>query len=83
MIKKIIVIIVIVALIVLLIAWGVDYFRYKDSKPPVFCIEQSIYDYANGSVHECIGLGYKVYRYDLETLKTREFVMIWEKMKKK
>lgn len=83
MIKKIITITICITFILLVVTWAVDYFRVKDDKPPMFCLKQEKIVLNNGIIYECIGLGYKVYTYDLETLNSREFIMIFGKRKER
>lgn len=66
--KRIIENIVKVLIILLVIAWIViifiDFFRAKSEKNPMFCISENIREYDDGETYECIGLGYKMYRYN-------------------
>jgi len=45
-----------------------DYQKVKNDKKPTFCIRQTLYDYIDGSVEECLGIGYKVYYYNRENV---------------
>ena len=56
-------IIILVIIIVWIICFFIDYFRARQSKMPLFCIQSSVKDYNDGTVESCLGLGYKVYKY--------------------
>lgn len=59
-----------------------DYFRIKDDKKAIYCVKNIIYDYTDGSVEECIGIGYKVYYYDRPNINVKsEIGPFWIKMK--
>lgn len=83
--KKIINNIFRILLIILIVAWigiiVVDYFKVKDGKEPKFCMSESTKTYSDGTVYRCIGLGYKVFRYDRESISAIEFgpIFIQEK----
>lgn len=66
--KRIIENIVKVLIILLVVAWiviiFVDYFRAGDGKNPKFCISESVIKYNDGETYKCVGLGYKMYRYN-------------------
>ncbi len=57
-----------VLMILLIIAWitiiFVDFFRTKSEKNPMFCISEKTIKYNDGETYECVGLGYKMYRYN-------------------
>ena len=50
-----------------------DYFRVRQSKNPLFCINESIKEYEDGSTYICMGLGYKVIRYNRDCISASEF----------
>ena len=65
-----------------IIAWValvvIDYFRVRDEKKPLFCwFNETTTTYENGTVDECIGLGYKVIKYNREDFKAIEFGPFW------
>lgn len=66
--KRIIENIIKVLIILLVVAWIViifiDSFRTKEEKDPMFCIKERTIKYDDGETYECIGLGYKMYRYN-------------------
>ena len=66
--KRIIETILKVVIIVLIVAWVaivfIDFFRSKSEKNPYFCIKTQTKVYDDGTTYECIGLGYKMYRYN-------------------
>lgn len=57
-----------VLFLVALIGWVTivfyDYFRSKNGKDPKFCIKEVTHKYSDGDTYECLGLGYKMYRYN-------------------
>ncbi len=63
-------IIILVIIIVWIICFFIDYFRARQSKMPLFCIQSSVKDYNDGTVESCLGLGYKVYKYDRTSINT-------------
>ena len=44
--------------------WVIDFIQVKRDKEPVFCLKETIHTYDDGTVNECVGLGYNVYTYD-------------------
>lgn len=54
-----------------------DYYNVNQEKEPKFCLKTEIFEYEDGSVTLCTGLGYKVYRYEREILNAREFGPFW------
>ena len=60
----------------------IDFFRFKDGKDPKFCIKEETKTYENGNVEYCLGIGYKVYNYNLEDYTRREFGPFWMKEEK-
>ena len=50
-----------------------DYFRVRQNKDPMFCISETINEYADGSTYVCSGLGYKMIRYNRDCLSASEF----------
>lgn len=53
--------------------WLFDYFRMVNNKEPKFCLKEEVYKYDDGTVKECIGLGYKVYEYNRTSYKAKQF----------
>lgn len=66
--KRIIENIVKVLVILLIIAWIViifiDYFRVGQGKNPKFCLTEEVIKYEDGETYKCVGLGYKMFRYN-------------------
>lgn len=66
--KRIIENIVKVLIILLIIMWiiviFIDFFRAKSEKNPKFCISEEVIKYDDGETYKCVGLGYKMYRYN-------------------
>ena len=57
-----------VCIIALAVIWLTDFFRMRDDKEPVFCLSKKTHEFEDGTVDECIGLGYKIYDYHRESL---------------
>lgn len=57
-----------ITIIVLAFIWITDYTRTKDNKEPKFCLSKQTHKFDDGKVTECIGLGYKIYKYDRSTI---------------
>lgn len=67
---------------ILAFVWLVDYFRVSRESKPIFCLSNKTHEFEDGTVKECVGLGYKVYTYDRESLgKGVEFGSFFTKMK--
>jgi len=76
-----------IAIILLFIGWIsiiiIDYKKVQNDQKAIFCLEIIIYEYEDGSVEECQGLGYKVYYYDRTSLNVKtDFVTFWMKIRK-
>ena len=72
--KKIFDVVFWVVIIGLAIIWLTDFINVKNDKDPVFCISQKTHTFDDGTVEECVGLGYKVYTYDRSSFsKGRQF----------
>ena len=52
----------------LAIIWITDFINVKNDKDPIFCISQKTHTFDDGTVEECVGLGYKVYDYNRTSL---------------
>jgi len=82
MLKKVLNVLIILIFIVWCYLIISDYLRVKNDKKAIYCLEHVIYDYTDGSVEECVGLGYKVYYYDRTSVNVKtEFGPFWKKMK--
>ena len=55
-----------VAFAILAFIWIFDFFRVRTENDPVFCIRERTHQFDDGTVDECVGLGYKVYDYNRE-----------------
>jgi hypothetical protein len=71
-----------IVLWLVLFAWMalvlVDFFKTREEKDPVFCwFNNKTTEYSNGTVTECMGLGYKVINYNREDFKAIEFGPFW------
>ena len=61
--------IVILALVIIwIIIFFIDYFRARQSKTPIFCLFEETKEYDDGTVYSCAGLGYKMYKYDRNSI---------------
>lgn len=61
--------IIILALVIIwIIIFFIDYFRARQSKTPLFCISEQTKEYDDGTVYSCTGLGYKMYKYDRDSV---------------
>ena len=54
--------------VILMSVWLTDFFRVKANKKPVFCLSEKTHQFEDGTVNECVGLGYKVYEYHRQSL---------------
>lgn len=81
MIKKIFNILILILFISWIYIIFSDLSRVKNDEKAKFCIKNTIYDYVDGSVEECTGLGYKVYYYDRPSVNVKtEFGPFWKEM---
>lgn len=72
-----------VVIVILLFTWIMDYINVRNDKKPSFCIKNITHKFEDGTVKECIGLGYKVFTYDRSSMtKGSEFVPFFIDMKK-
>lgn len=69
---------------ILAFVWITDYIRVRDNKEPNFCISKKTHEFDDGTVKECIGLGYKTYSYNRTSMATGiELVPFFMNMKEK
>ncbi len=76
--SKIIGILLWIVLLLFLVAIGWDYVNFKMNKEPMFCIKKETTKYDDGTVDICTGVGYKVFKYDRESFRGREFGPFWK-----
>ena len=70
-------------IICLAIIWLVDFFKLQNDKDPAFCLSEKTHEFKDGTVYECKGLGYNIYKYDRESIDvTRQFSPFFIGMKK-
>lgn len=63
--------------------WIVDFNKVQNEKKPIFCISKKNHEFEDGNVEECIGLGYRVFEYNRESIKgVRQFSPFYIPMKK-
>ncbi len=55
-------------IIIWIIIFFIDYFRARQAKTPLFCISEETKEYDDGTVYSCVGLGYKMYKYDRDSV---------------
>ena len=61
----------------------IDFINVNQEKEPIFCIHEEWTQYDDGTVELCAGVGYKVYRYNRESIKGSEFGPFWIEEKTK
>ncbi len=71
-----------IVLWLLLFAWMAfvftDYLKVKNNKEPKFCwFNKQTTKYEDGQVTSCMGLGYKVIKYDRKSFNAIEFGPFW------
>lgn len=67
---------------IMAVTWIMDYMKARDNKEPQFCLSKKTYEFEDGTVDECLGLGYKVYKYNRTSMATgSEFVPFFVDMK--
>lgn len=65
--------------ILLMCLWTYEFYRVRNGYEPQFCIKKDVHVYVDGDTEVCIGLGYKVYKYDRYNIVGTEFVSIFAK----
>lgn len=82
-IKKIFDVVFWVGIIVLTIIWVTDFVKVQQKQEPVFCLVKRTHEFKDGNVDECVGLGYKIYDYNRESINNvRQFSPFFIDMKK-
>ena len=71
-----------VIIAVLAIVWLTDFIKIQNDKEPVFCLSEKTHKFDDGTVDECVGLGYKIYDYNRKSIDAHQFGPIFIKMKK-
>lgn len=72
-----------VGIILLAAIWLTDFIKVQNEEEPKFCLVQKTHEFEDGTVDECIGLGYKVYTYDRDSIgSARQFSPFFVGMKK-
>ena len=71
-----------VVISILAIVWLTDFIKIQNSKEPVFCLVEKVHEFEDGTVDECIGLGYKIYDYNRDSITAHQFGPLFIKMKK-
>lgn len=57
----------------------VDFSNVKKEQGPSFCFHHKIHTYEDGTVEECLGMGYKVFTYQRESIHDlAEMVPSWQ-----
>ncbi|MEG2250533.1 MAG: hypothetical protein RSD09_03035 [Bacilli bacterium] len=57
-----------ILLITITLIWTIDYFNVAFKKEPMFCVTEEIKTYKDGYIKTCNGLGYKIKKYNRESL---------------
>ena len=64
--------------------WFSDYTRVNENKEPKYCVLTKIHEFEDGKVSECVGLGYKTYKYERNSMPNAiEFGPFFMKMRGK
>lgn len=69
--------------IIFLIFWlftvVVDFSNIKKEQDPIFCLRHKTHTYEDGTVEECLGMGYKVFTYKRQSITDLvEMVPSWQ-----
>ena len=66
-----------IMLSIIILAWVVlvliDFYNVQTKQQPKFCIKEETHKYSDGTVYECTGLGYKVFKYNRKSFSAVEF----------
>lgn len=82
MIKKILNVAFWVIFSVVFVIWVIDFVQTQRDKDPIFCLKKITHQYDDGTVDECVGLGYRIYNYNRSTLPSGvDFAPIFVKMR--
>lgn len=68
MLKKILNVLFWVVFVVLLTIWIIDFVKIKSNNDPIFCLKKEVHKFDDGTVDECLGLGYRIYNYKRSSL---------------
>ena len=72
-----------IAITCLAIIWITDFIKLQTEEEPVFCLSEKNHKFEDGTVYECKGLGYNIYKYDRESIDvTHQFSPFFIGMKK-
>lgn len=72
-----------VGLTLLAAIWLTDFIKIQNEKEPIFCLVQKTHEFEDGTVDECVGLGYKIYEYNRDSISNaRQFSPFFIGMKK-
>lgn len=84
MFKKILNVVFWVVFVVLFSIWLIDFIKVKTNNEPIFCIKKEVRKFDDGTVDECLGLGYRVYNYKRSSLPSgMDFAPFFMKMREK
>lgn len=59
-----------VAFLIVSAIWVTDYYKVSNEEEPIFCLSNKTHTFDDGTVEECSGLGYKIYKYNRSSLGT-------------
>ena len=83
--KKGIILILKILVMIIFAAWVaivfIDYFKTRNDEKLIFCLKETTYEYDDGQTYECVGLGYKMYKYERDSIKATEFGPIFIKQR--
>lgn len=86
MVKKVLNVTFWVVLSIVFAIWIFDYINVKTNGEPKLCLHKETHKFDDGkndgTVEQCTGLGYRVYKYDTENIKGIDFASIFTKMKR-
>ncbi len=68
MLKKVLNVAFWVLFAILLLIWVTDFLRVRADNDPIFCWGDKVHTFDDGDVEECTGLGYKVFKYNRDSL---------------
>lgn len=72
-----------VVIVLLAVIWLTDFTRVQNEEKPKFCLVEKTHKFDDGTVDECVGLGYKVYLYNRDSISNaRQFSPFFIGMKK-
>ncbi len=71
--KKLIGLLITIIIIAFVSIVVIDYLNALKDRDLIFCVSENTKEYDDGTVYECVGIGYKYYKYDRSNIKASEF----------